>query len=112
MVDLLRAGRHVALLADGPRGPARVAKAGSVALARLCNQKIHPIALSAAPSLRFGSWDRSLLPLPFARVLCEFGEPLAASADARSNDRDADARALTVALEALSQTLDGDLRLR
>src|SRR5208337_3970661 len=75
-VELVRAGRSAALLCDGPRGPARVAKAGVVALARAAGVPIQPVGLSARPCLRFGSWDTTLLPLPFARVVVVFGRPV------------------------------------
>jgi lysophospholipid acyltransferase (LPLAT)-like uncharacterized protein len=75
-VELVRAGHSAALLCDGPRGPARVAKAGVVALARAGGVPVQPVGLSARPCLRFGSWDTTLLPLPFARVVVVFGRPV------------------------------------
>jgi lysophospholipid acyltransferase (LPLAT)-like uncharacterized protein len=75
-VELVREGHSAALLCDGPRGPARVAKAGVVALARAAGVPIQPVGLSARPCLHFGSWDTTLLPLPFARVVVVFGTPV------------------------------------
>lgn len=75
-VERVRAGHAAALLLDGPRGPARVAKAGVVALARAAGVPIQPVGLSARPCLRFGSWDTTFLPLPFARVVVVFGTPI------------------------------------
>ena len=112
MLRLVRSGRHVTLLADGPRGPAGVAKPGVVALARLSGRAIHPLALSAAPSVRFGSWDGSLLPLPFARVICHFGAPFAVEADSARREPDEDSQALGRTLEALTEALDRELGLR
>lgn len=68
-------GRSGALLCDGPRGPARVAKPGGVMLAQRAGRPLLAAALGARPCWRFGSWDRSILPLPFARIVCAFGEP-------------------------------------
>ena len=112
MVDLLRSGRHVAVLADGPRGPQRIAKAGVVALARLCGQDIHPVVLSAAPSIRFRSWDRTVLPLPFARVVCEFGPPFEVTKRPAPPSVESEALALGEALNTLTRTLDVELGLR
>lgn len=98
LVRLIEAGEVVGILTDGPVGPAEVSKPGVVQLAKLAGEPVLPIALSARPCLRFGSWDRMLLPLPFARVLCLFGEPLAVAADARGP-----------ALEALRGELDARL---
>jgi len=80
-VELVRAGHSAALLCDGPRGPARVAKAGVVALARAAGVPIQPVGLSGQPCLRFGSWDTTLLPLPFARVVAVFGRPVEVQAE-------------------------------
>ncbi|MEZ4333951.1 MAG: lysophospholipid acyltransferase family protein [Myxococcota bacterium] len=84
LIGLLRrlaAGTTVAVLVDGPRGPAAVAKPGIAALARRSATPIQPVALAARPALRLASWDRTLVPLPFARVVCAFGAPLDPGAD-------------------------------
>ncbi|MBK7951204.1 MAG: DUF374 domain-containing protein [Deltaproteobacteria bacterium] len=83
----LELGTTVAVLVDGPRGPAGVAKPGIAALARHSATPIQPLALAARPALRLSSWDRSLVPLPFARVVCVFGEPIAAGDPGRVRRR-------------------------
>ncbi len=75
-IRIARQTGAAALLCDGPRGPAGVAKPGVLVLARACGVPLWPVAFSARPALRLGSWDRMVLPLPFARVLCAYGEPL------------------------------------
>jgi lysophospholipid acyltransferase (LPLAT)-like uncharacterized protein len=70
------AGEPVGFLPDGPRGPARAAKPGVIALAAASGAPLVPVGISASPSKRFGSWDRAMLPLPFARVTCRYGEPI------------------------------------
>jgi lysophospholipid acyltransferase (LPLAT)-like uncharacterized protein len=74
LVRLLRAGHTVSLQTDGPRGPARRAKVGAIALSRLVQVPITPVAFAARPCLRFRSWDRTRLPLPFAQVTCHYGD--------------------------------------
>jgi lysophospholipid acyltransferase (LPLAT)-like uncharacterized protein len=81
LVRMLDHGTTVSVLVDGPRGPARAAKVGVVALARLTRTPIQPVAFSARPAVRLKSWDRSLIPPPFARVVCAFGEPIAPPGD-------------------------------
>jgi len=76
MVRQIDRGLTVAVLVDGPRGPARVSKTGIVAVARLTGHAVVPLAFSARPAFRLRSWDASLIPPPFARVVCVFGEPL------------------------------------
>jgi hypothetical protein len=82
----LEAGVTVAVLVDGPRGPARVSKTGIISLARRTGRPIQPVAFSARPALRLRSWDGSLIPLPFARVVCSFGEPVHIEADSGGDD--------------------------
>lgn len=76
LVRAVRAGFSVVMLPDGPRGPAGEAQAGAVALAQLTGARLVPVGLAARPAWRFGSWDGTLLPLPFARVRVCFGAPV------------------------------------
>lgn len=99
-----RSGRSVAVLCDGPRGPARVCKPGVVAAARASGLAIHPIGVAARPAIAFGSWDGTLLPLPFARVVFACGAPLAVP---RGTDREA-LEAHRAALERELERLDAE----
>jgi lysophospholipid acyltransferase (LPLAT)-like uncharacterized protein len=53
---------------DGPRGPACIAQPRALDLARAANAQIYLAITSAGYGIRFRSWDRSYLPLPFART--------------------------------------------
>ncbi|MFK7895004.1 MAG: lysophospholipid acyltransferase family protein [Myxococcota bacterium] len=75
LLRLLEQGTTVSVLVDGPRGPARISKPGIIALSRMAKRPIQPVAFAARPALRLRSWDQSLIPLPFARVVCAYGEP-------------------------------------
>lgn len=86
MLRGLARGRTTAVLVDGPRGPARVSKTGIVTLARLSGRPIHPVAFSARPSIRLSSWDQTLVPLPFARVVVAYGEPIDVDPEAADDD--------------------------
>ena len=57
-----------AITPDGPRGPVHEFKQGAVVLAQLTGKPILPIAVSASRTLRFSTWDRFELPVPFSRV--------------------------------------------
>jgi lysophospholipid acyltransferase (LPLAT)-like uncharacterized protein len=96
----LRDGEVVAVLVDGPRGPAQVAKAGIVVAARLARVPILPVRIEVRASLRFASWDRMHLPLPFARLVLDYGEPLPVARDAS----EAEAEAARCELEARLST--------
>ncbi|MFO0690695.1 MAG: lysophospholipid acyltransferase family protein [Myxococcota bacterium] len=99
----LELGTTVAVLVDGPRGPAGVAKPGIAALARHSATPIQPLAFAARPALRLGSWDRTLVPLPFARVVCVFGEPIAPTALEDNGQDEALAAAVSEQLAAIAR---------
>jgi lysophospholipid acyltransferase (LPLAT)-like uncharacterized protein len=99
-------GTTVSIQTDGPRGPARVSKHGMVSLARRTGRPISPLAFSAKPCIQFKSWDRTLLPLPFARVVCRFGEGITVPQEATHEEEDAFRYALDCALNELTDQLD------
>jgi lysophospholipid acyltransferase (LPLAT)-like uncharacterized protein len=111
LIRHLEAGTTVAVLVDGPRGPARRAKPGIVSLARLAGRPIQPVAFAARPAVRLGSWDRSLLPLPFARIVVAYGEPLGVRPDAvhGEDEEEALARELDARLAALHEEAEARL---
>jgi lysophospholipid acyltransferase (LPLAT)-like uncharacterized protein len=94
-------GQIVVVLPDGPLGPARVAKPGAVALASAMEAGLVPVAVAARPCLRFGSWDRTLLPFPFARVHCIYGAPLRLPKSADDAERQRWTAELGATLDAL-----------
>ncbi|MGE0353473.1 MAG: lysophospholipid acyltransferase family protein [Gemmatimonadales bacterium] len=71
----LEAGTPVAFTPDGPQGPRRELKRGVVAAAQRAGAAILPIHADARSAWRFRSWDRFMLPRPFARVRIAYGEP-------------------------------------
>ena len=76
LVRRIRQGETGGMLADGPRGPARVAKIGSVILARDTQAPLVPILWSADRCWILNSWDRYIIPKPFARLVFFYGEPM------------------------------------
>jgi lysophospholipid acyltransferase (LPLAT)-like uncharacterized protein len=105
----LEAGDVVALLVDGPRGPARIAKSGVISAARMAGVPVLPSSHAARPCLRFGSWDRMRLPLPFARVLVHYDEPLPVPRDASDDQIEALRSALQQRLRIRTAELDAEL---
>jgi len=76
MFRAFRAGNDVALVPDGPRGPAGIAKSGAAELSLRTGAPLFPIGASASRAIRFKGWDRMMLPLPGARVVIVVGEPI------------------------------------
>ncbi len=92
--------RPVAFTLDGPRGPARVAQPGALWLAKVTGNPIIPFHLEADRHWTLGSWDRTQIPKPFARVALAFAPPLWVHADADGPALEAARRALEEALGA------------
>jgi lysophospholipid acyltransferase (LPLAT)-like uncharacterized protein len=76
MAAWFRRGYSCGMIADGSRGPARVAQPGPLYLARETQGAILPVAVAASRKLTFDTWDRFELPLPFSRLALLVGDPL------------------------------------
>lgn len=85
---------------DGPKGPRHQLKPGVAQLARLSGRPVIPMAFACSRGHRFASWDRFLLPYPFARGVFAFGEPLYC---AKGDDPEAFAQQLQAAMKATNQ---------
>ncbi len=68
LLRALRSGHDACVTPDGPRGPLYAFQPGAVALARLARVPLLVIIPNARAALRLPTWDRHLVPLPFARV--------------------------------------------
>lgn len=77
---------RVAITPDGPRGPAYQVSKGIVMLAQKSQAKIFSGVIDASPAIRLSSWDRFMIPLPFAKVLVSFGEPILIPSDMEINN--------------------------
>ncbi len=90
-------GWDIAFTPDGPRGPASVVQPGVVLAAAATGLPIQPVAIAASRARRLRSWDRFLVPLPFAAVHFVYGEALSVE---RRADLGAAARQLELRLAA------------
>lgn len=82
--EMIRLGKEpgdLVVTPDGPKGPRHQVKPGVVQLARLTKRPVLPMAFVASRGHRFKSWDRFLLPYPFAHGVYAFGEPLTFAED-------------------------------
>ena len=67
LVRELKSGHEVAITPDGPRGPAKSFAPGALVAAQRSDSFILPVAASADRAWRLRSWDRFIIPMPFAR---------------------------------------------
>jgi lysophospholipid acyltransferase (LPLAT)-like uncharacterized protein len=76
LVRCLRDTGSVGITPDGPRGPRHVVQDGVIYVAAVSGAPLIPISASATRGWRMRSWDRFLVPKPFARVSVHLGDPI------------------------------------
>ena len=105
LVRELERGGEVAVTPDGPRGPAERFAPGALVAAQRANAHIVPVAAVADRAWRLKSWDRFLVPKPFARVTVAYGPPkrVAATTAREAGDEAARFEALLADAEALAR---------
>src|SRR5690242_8295550 len=69
------AGSYCAITADGPRGPAQVAKPGVAQLAQVVGTTVRAVYAHPHSAWQVRSWDRLLIPRPFSRVTIAWSAP-------------------------------------
>lgn len=62
------------VLPDGPQGPRHHCKPGSLLLAKMSGARILPMTCTASRACRLRTWDRMVLPVPFAKVTVVLGD--------------------------------------
>ena len=77
IVELLSKPNNVlAITPDGPKGPAKIPKPGTVRAAQKTGVPIIPAAGRSRRSWGFTNWDTFHVAKPFTRIELKFGEPL------------------------------------
>ena len=75
LVAELQHGRAVAVTPDGPRGPAGHFAPGALVAAQRAGVPLLTVGAHASSAWHLKSWDRFLIPKPFARVNVAYGGP-------------------------------------
>jgi len=75
-VHELKNGRPVGMLVDGPLGPPRVAKIGTILMAWLGQAPIIPVLWGVDKGWVMNSWDRYLIPKPFSNAVIKYEKPI------------------------------------
>ncbi len=104
LIDHLEARHSAVFLPDGPRGPRNEVKPGVIVAAQRTGVPIVPIAAGTSRAWLVGSWDRMLIPKPFARVRVCSGAPFFVTPVEDVEER---RRALEVELNRLTALADG-----
>lgn len=82
----LKRGATLAHTPDGPRGPIHVVQPGAVFLAQKSGSPIIPVGISTYPRKLASAWDQYMVPMPFARAVWIYGEPIYIPSDAKSHE--------------------------
>jgi len=99
----LAEGYTVVLTADGTRGVSRQAGTGVIALARASGRGIVGIGVAANRQVVINSWDRTVVPLPFARIAVVAAPVGMVPADADETLMEAKRRELEDAMNAATE---------
>jgi len=75
-VKSIRAGRSLGITPDGPKGPRERAKLGAAQIAILSKTPIVTMKVEAKSTWRLKSWDRFMIPYPFAKITVTMSEPI------------------------------------
>jgi len=86
MLKALKEGYNCAIVADGSQGPPRKVQAGAVLLGAKMQVPIFPMAWSASRYWVIRSWDRTIIPKPFATIELFHGAPLQVPADVSAEE--------------------------
>jgi lysophospholipid acyltransferase (LPLAT)-like uncharacterized protein len=81
--EINQTGCSGGIIVDGPRGPALVAKMGAITLGAATGLPVVPGAWWASHAIRLRSWDETIIPLPFARMVVAFEPALEMPTDAQ-----------------------------
>lgn len=83
LIDRLKSNECIAMMVDGPKGPAFEVKEGVIKIAKMSGAPIVPLYwYSKDPSLlKLPSWDSFRYPFFYTRLLNLYGEPIYVNAD-------------------------------
>ena len=103
----IKEGGVMAITPDGPKGPPKKVQPGTVHLAQRSGCPILPVGVACRPCKRLSSWDSHMVPVPFARAVISFGDPLYVG---NEEDENAAAARIEDAINAAEQRANELLR--
>jgi len=101
LTQVLASGGDVVITPDGPRGPAYKLGPGIIFLAQKSGASVLPINLEYSRCLRLGSWDRFIVPRPFAKVRVLINSPHNVKSTTTPEEFEGERRALQNVMMAL-----------
>lgn len=110
LVKAGRAGSSLAITPDGPRGPRQKLKRGVLTAAQMTGLPLMPMTGSASRAWWFESWDRFLVPKPFATLFVRYGQPIYVPRDSTEEKLSAIEQEAERVLNELTEQVDADAR--
>ena len=90
MMSLFKNSNNIiAVTNDGPKGPAFIAKKGSVNLGLKSGAQVVAVSGTANKYWTLPSWDKTIIPKPFATISIQFSDVFPNKPDAIINESDA-----------------------
>ncbi|MCC6351958.1 MAG: lysophospholipid acyltransferase family protein [Fimbriimonadaceae bacterium] len=102
-IRVLKQGDVMAITPDGPRGPDRKVQPGVLVMAQKSGAMLVPLAAAARPCWFAPSWDRYVIPFPFARVVIAYGKQIEIAEDSGEEGISRAHEALQSALESVEE---------
>jgi len=99
--NVLASGRDIFITPDGPRGPAYELGPGVIFLAQKTGAAVVPLNFEYSSCWRVKSWDRFVLPRPFAKVRFIIGAPHRVKATASPEEFESERLRLQTAMMSL-----------
>ncbi|MHC4824157.1 MAG: lysophospholipid acyltransferase family protein [Planctomycetota bacterium] len=76
MAELAKGPEALGFTPDGPRGPLHSIAPGVIYMAALSSRPLLTVGFAASRAWRAGSWDRMVIPKPFARIVVFYDDAL------------------------------------
>ena len=93
---------------DGSREPARKVETGMIFLAQKTDALILPVTISGTRLFTFPkTWDQTILPMPFSRVIVDFAQPIEIPSTISRNELERLRLKVEIVLNELTDKVDG-----
>jgi len=106
MLKVLKHGGIISITPDGPRGPRQRMQKSAIDIARMSGAVLVPVSNSMSPFKMLGTWDRMIVPLPFAKGIFAVGQPVEVPRDASPEQLEEIRNTMEQTLNQMTQRLD------
>lgn len=107
-----RHGTSPILIPDGPKGPPYEFKVGVLGLAQMSGVPLFLMGFAASRAWSVGTWDRMVLPRPFARVAIAVDPPRPVPRDLPESELEGERQAIEARLDALTRRAEAAVGAR